>query len=114
MHFGMRISFLDKINQFPGLFYGFLAALLRAHPGAHWFVLIRCLFLYINVSLHTPLITQWNPVKRTSLFLSYLIIVLMSRDFSHNFVVKFTAGETFASEIYKYHEKYRPPEWTVR
>ena len=38
-------------------------AVTRPPNGAHCFVLILCLFLIINVSLHTPLTNQWNPCE---------------------------------------------------
>ena len=54
-------------------------ALMRAHPGAHCFVLIR--FLFLMKSPHSTIFDKRNPVKRISLCLIYPMKVVMSSIF---------------------------------
>ena len=49
---------------------------MRAHPGAHCFVLIR--FLFLMKSPHSTNVDKRNPVKRISLCLIYIKIDISS------------------------------------
>jgi len=52
---------------------------MRAHPGAHCFVLIR--FLFLMKSPHSTIFDKRNPVKRISLCLIYPMKGVMSSIF---------------------------------
>ena len=57
---------------------------MRAHPGAHCFVLIR--FLFLMKSPHSTIFLKRNPVKRISLCLLYRKSSTLSIIF-HNLVI---------------------------